>query len=164
MRVSRLSLTNRAQWNSTLINTASTLSVTLQQLTISTRSRDPQPRLRTSGRADNSLLHYAAEPGSYCVAEYIVLLFPDVPFYNQSNLAPGHFAATIGDLSILKILSKSHRVIESTSFTAWNPLHYTIHHCVTFLTNRFPNLLNNVTNEYEFSVSGDLQYLSLRWT
>jgi ankyrin repeat protein len=83
-----------------------------------------QPRLLMQDHAGNSPLHYASESSSYRVAEYIISLFPDAPFYNQSHLTPGHFAARIGDLPMLRILSRSPRVMESVSFTGWNPLHY----------------------------------------
>jgi ankyrin repeat protein len=123
-----------------------------------------QPHLLITDFAGNSPLHYATESRSYLVAQYIVSLFPDVPFFNQAHLTPAHIAAKIGDLDLLKLFSVSKGLIESVTFTGWNPLHFAIHgrhtHCIEFLVGRHPPLLNDVTNEYDFSRCPPLKFLS----
>ncbi|OHS94254.1 hypothetical protein TRFO_39542 [Tritrichomonas foetus] len=85
----------------------------------------------------NSPLHYAAACSSYKCADLIVSLFPNQHFNNQDNLTPAHIAAQRGDLSMLKILSKSKYLLTDCTSCNWTPLHFaTIYghlNCVQFI-------------------------------
>ena len=126
-----------------------------------------KPKLLLPDFDRNSPLHYAAEAGSYAVAEFIVELFPETEFYNLEHVTPGHVAARVGDVRMLEILSRSERMLKSPTFSGWTPLHVAVYHrrfeCVKFLVESGTNSVNDLIFDFQ-NEDSRIQKTCLRFT
>ena len=126
-----------------------------------------RPRLLLPDFYRNSPLHYAAESGSYAVAQFIVDIFPETEFYNLEHVTPGHVAARVGDAKMLEILSHSQKILTSPTFSGWTPLHFAVFHrrfeCVKFLVESNTNSVNDLIFDFQ-NEDASIQKTCLRFS